>query len=523
MLAAVELREIVAASQEATQTRSRNRKVAVLAECLRKMTEGELAIGIGLLAGRPRQGKIGLGYAAVAEVSAAAASESTLSLDEIDRRLDEIARCSGAGATTRRRQLLGALLERATADEQQFLKHALLGAVRQGAVEGLLVEAIAAGSGVAADAVRRAVMLSGDLATVARAAFTEGEAALLRFAIQLFRPLQPMLAQPGGDIETILGELGEVELQWKLDGARVQVHKDGDRIEVYTRKLRAITPAVPEVVELVRALPARRLILDGETIALLPDGRPHAFQDTMRRFSRKRSADEMRGELPLQALFFDCLLLDDDTLLDRTTRERTLALGQAVPGNAMVPRTIVHALDEAEAFLDEALERGHEGVMVKALDAPYEAGRRGAAWRKIKPSHTLDLVVLAAEWGSGRRQGWLSNLHLGARDPEHGGFVMLGKTFKGLTDELLRWQTEAFLQREIGRDTYTVHVKPELVVEIAFDGVQFSPHYPGQMALRFARVKRYRSDKAASEADTIDRVRAIFESSRASGGPPQRL
>jgi DNA ligase-1 len=323
-----------------------------------------------------------------------------------------------------------------------------------------------------------------------------------------------MLAQPGGDIEAILADFGEVEVQWKLDGARIQVHKDGDRVEVYTRKLRVVTPSVPEIVQRVAALPARRLILDGEAIALTADGRPHPFQDTMRRFGRVQPDAATRTELPLTALFFDCLLLDDDDLLDRPTRERTQALEQALPEAAVIPRTIVHTLPAAEAFLDEALERGHEGVMLKALDAPYEAGRRGAAWRKIKPSHTLDLVVLAAEWGSGRRQGWLSNLHLGAREPRSGGFVMLGKTFKGLTDELLRWQTAAFLERETGRDPWTVHVRPELVVEIAFDGVQRSPHYPGEMALRFARVKRYREDKSANEADTIDRVREIFERSR---------
>ena len=514
MLRPVQLAEIVAASRDATHTRSRNRKVAVLAQCLRAMTPDELAIGIGLLAGRPRQGKIGLGYATVAEVAATPALQSTLGLLEVDRRLDEIATVRGAGSATRRRDLFGALLRHATEDEQEFLRRALLGAVRQGALEGVVVEAIAAGSGCAGEAVRRAVMLSGDLSTVARAAFVGGDAALHGFSMQLFRPLQPMLAQPGGDIEEILADFGEVELQFKLDGVRIQVHKDGERVEVYTRKLRPITHAVPEVVERVAALPARRLILDGEAIALTADGRPHAFQDTMRRFGRKQPDATTRAELPLQPWFFDCLLVDDDALLDRPTRERTIALEQTVPGEALIPRRIVDSLADAESFLDEALDRGHEGVMLKALDAAYEAGRRGAAWRKIKPSHSLDLVVLAAEWGSGRRQGWLSNLHLGARDPSSGGFVMLGKTFKGLTDELLRWQTQAFLEREIGRDAWTVHVRPELVVEIAFDGVQWSPHYPGQMALRFARVKRYREDKSASEADTIDRVREIYAATR---------
>ena len=436
---------VVAASASVTQTRSRNRKVGVLADCLRAAPAHERAVAIGLLAGRPRQGKIGLGYAAISAVEVAPAAEATLTLLDVDRRLDAIKACSGPGSTGRRRDLLAELLASATEPEQGFVRRALIGAVRQGALDGLLAEAIAAGSGASAVAVRRALMLSGDMATVATAAFEGQDAALSGFAVQLFRPLQPMLAQPGGDIASILADFGEAEVEFKLDGARIQVHKDGDRIEVYTRKLRPVTAAVPEVVELAAALPARRVILDGEAIAIDGSGAPRPFQETMRRFGRKRSDADVRAELPLQAQFFDCLLLDDDTLLDAPTRDRSAALADALPADAIIPRRLVRDLSAAESFLDEALDRGHEGLMLKALDAPYEAGRRGAAWRKIKPSHTLDLVVLAAEWGSGRRKGWLSNLHLGARDPTAGGFVMLGKTFKGLTDKLLQWQTEAFL------------------------------------------------------------------------------
>ena len=508
------LHDLVAASTTVSSTPSRKKKTAALAQCLRQMELDEVPIGVGLLRGRPPQGKIGLGYSIVSRVTAPGAAAPSLTLREVDRRLTELKGVSGAGSGQRRERLLGELLALCTGEEQDFLRRAILGAVRQGALDGVIVEGVAAAAEVDAARVRRAVMLRGDLTEVAVAALRGGEAELGGFSLQMFVPLQPMLAQPGGALDEALPELGEAEAEFKLDGARIQVHKDGEKIEVYTRKLRPVTPAVPEVVELVTRLPARRLILDGEAIALRPDGTPRPFQETMRRFGRKSASASMREEIPLSAHFFDCLVLDDQTLIDAPTRERLDALHGALPPEAVVPHQRVNTLEDAEAFLASALRVGHEGLMLKGLDAPYEAGRRGAAWRKIKPAHTLDLVVLAAEWGSGRRQGWLSNLHLGARDPAEGGFVMLGKTFKGLTDELLTWQTEAFLAREIGRDQWTVHVKPELVVEIAFDGVQASPHYPGGMALRFARVKRYRDDKTAAQADTIERVRAIFESGR---------
>ncbi|MCK6428637.1 MAG: ATP-dependent DNA ligase, partial [Burkholderiaceae bacterium] len=373
-----------------------------------------------------------------------------------------------------------------------------------------MIEAIAAAAGVAVADVRRAAMFAGDLGAVARAALTEGAAGLARFAIELQRPVQPMLAQPAEDIADALARLGTAALEWKLDGARVQVHKAGDDVRVFTRNLNEVTAAVPEIVEAVRAAPARELILDGEAIALAAGGAPQPFQVTMRRFGRKLDVDALRAELPLSALFFDVLRRDGDSLVERPARERFAALTDALPSALVVPRLVTGDASAAQAFYAEALARGHEGVMAKALDAPYEAGSRGAAWLKVKRAHTLDLVVLAAEWGHGRRRGWLSNLHLGARDPAANSFVMLGKTFKGLTDELLEWQTRELLAGEIGRDDYTVYVRPELVVEIAFNDLQASPQYPGGLALRFARVKRYRPDKRADEADTIDAVRTIY-------------
>jgi len=353
-------------------------------------------------------------------------------------------------------------------------------------------------------------MLAGELTAVARAALVEGQAGLDRFRLELLRPLQPMLASPAGDVSEALERMGEAAFELKLDGARVQVHKAEDEVRVFSRRGNDVTPAVPELVEIVQALPARQLILDGEVIALRPDGAPLPFQLTMRRFGRKLDVARLRGELPLTPFFFDVLHLDGEDLLDHPAAERFAALGASVPG-LTVPRIVTSDAEEADAFFAEALQRGHEGMMVKALDAPYEAGRRGFSWLKIKPAHTLDLVILAAEWGHGRRQGWLSNLHLGARDPENGGFVMLGKTFKGMTDEMLAWQTKKLQEIALGTDGWTVHVRPELVVEVAFSDVQESPQYPAGMALRFARVKRYRDDKTAAEADTIGTVRKIFE------------
>ena len=362
-------------------------------------------------------------------------------------------------------------------------------------------------------------MMAGDIGVVARAALTEGRAGLDRFAIQLFRPVKPMLAQPADNVEDALATLGRAALEYKLDGARIQAHKAEGEIRVFSRRLNDVTGAVPEIVEAVQSLPAREAILDGEAIALRPNGRPQPFQITMRRFGRKLDVGAMRKALPLDSFFFDALMLDGANLLDLPAEERFAALREALPASLLVPRTVTDRPDEAAAFVGQALAAGHEGVMAKALQAPYQAGARGKSWLKVKAATTLDLVVLAAEWGSGRRQGWLSNLHLGARDPA-GSFVMLGKTFKGLTDEMLAWQTEQFLAREVARDRYTVYVRPELVVEIAFNDLQASPRYPGGLALRFARVKGYRPDKSPDDADTIDTVRAIYDRQGAAGTKP---
>ncbi|MGH8904248.1 MAG: ATP-dependent DNA ligase, partial [Egibacteraceae bacterium] len=349
----------------------------------------------------------------------------------------------------------------------------------------------------------------GDLGAVAKAVIAEGQKGLARFRLQLLRPVQPMLAQTATDLHDALSRICPAAVEWKLDGARIQVHRQGDEVRAFTRNLADITERMPEVVEATRALPLNAVILDGEAIALSADGRPRPFQVTMSRFSSRLQIAQHRKTTPLSPFFFDCLHLDGDDLIDRPTKERFAALDATVPEAQRVPRALASEETQGQRLLDVALEHGHEGVMVKALDAPYEAGRRGAGWLKVKQAHTLDLVVLAAEWGHGRRRGWLSNLHLGARDPENGGFVMLGKTFKGMTDELLAWQTERLLELRTKQDEYTVYVRPELVVEVAFDGVQASPRYPGGLALRFARVKGYRPDKRPGEADTIDTVRAI--------------
>jgi DNA ligase-1 len=363
-------------------------------------------------------------------------------------------------------------------------------------------------------------MLCGEIAPVARAALVDGAAALSRFALQPFQPLQPMLADTAADVEGALADLGEASFEYKFDGARIQAHKVGDEVRVFSRNLRDVTVAVPEVVDVVRAMPAESIVLDGEAIALRPDGSPLPFQITMRRFGRKLDVDRLKTELPITPLFFDALYLDGSSLVDEPLSRRFATLIEQARGRdpegggpriTLVPRIVTASADEAAAFAARALASGHEGVMAKALDGRYAAGRRGSAWLKVKQAHTLDLVILAVEWGSGRRTGTLSNLHLGARDGERGGFVMLGKTFKGLTDEMLAWQTAKFLELEIGRDAHTVYVRPEVVAEIAFNDVQASPQYPGGFALRFARVKRYRSDKTAADADTIATIQRIHQ------------
>lgn len=511
--------DIARASQRVAGASARLEKIGHLASCLRSLSPDEVDVGVALLSGEPRQGRIGVGPSTLEEARCSGAAHSpTLTLKAVDTVFDRVATLQGPGSTAGRVRLLGELFERATPEEQDFLARLVLGELRQGALKGLLIEGIARAAEVSASEVRRALMLTGDPASVARTALAEGRSGLRRFSVRLFRPLQPMLAQPAEDLSDAIRRLANVGLEWKLDGARVQVHKSGQEVRVYSRRLNDVTVAVPEIVEVVRSLPAREILLDGETLALRADGSPHPFQVTMRRFGRKLDVERVQREIPLTPFFFDCLYVEGETLLDRPAAERFAALAHALPAEAIVPRIVTADSEQGEAFLQEALRGGHEGMMAKALEAPYEAGRRGQGWLKVKPSHTLDLVVLAAEWGHGRRRGWLSNLHLGARNPAGGGFVMLGKTFKGMTDAMLAWQTQKLQEVEVGRDAHTVHVHPVFVVEVAFNEVQASPKYPAGLALRFARVKRYRPDKRPDDADTIDAVREIFARQVSRGG-----
>ncbi len=508
------LDEIAQTSFAVASTSSRLAKIARLAECLERARPDEVAVAVAYLSGVLPQGTIGVGWAALKELPEPA-QEATLGLLEVDAAASRIAAVSGPGSQARRREELAALFGRATDDEQRFLVALLLGELRQGALEGVMSAAVAKAVGLPAEDVRRAAMLAGDLAEVAAVAVRDGARGLGRFRLTPLRPIQPMLAQTAEDIEDAFVRIRPAAVEWKLDGARIQVHRKGDEVRAFTRNLADITDRVPEVVEAVLELPVDAIVLDGEAIAFGPGDRPLPFQVTMSRFGSKVNVPELREAVPLSPFFFDVLHLDGEDLIDRPAGERLAALVERLPAELQVRRIETPDPSEGQRFLEDALAHGHEGVMVKSLDAPYEAGRRGLGWLKVKVAHTLDLVVLAAEWGHGRRQGRLSNLHLGARDPETGGFVMLGKTFKGLTDEMLAWQTERLRELEARTEGHVVHVRPELVVEIAFDGVQTSTRYPGGVALRFARVKGYRPDKAPEDADTIDAVRAVH-----SGGAP---
>jgi DNA ligase-1 len=503
------LDEIVQTSRTVAETRARSAKVEALAACLRRLGPDEMATGVTYLSGAlPR---IRVGWASLRDLPPPASPPPTLELLEVDAGLSRIAAASGAGSQARRKEELRALFSRATESEQRFLRGLLHGELRQGALEGVMTEAVARAADVPVADIRRALMLTGDLTKVASAALADGAAGLAQFRLEVLRPVKPMLAQTAENPAAALERTGPAAVEWKLDGARLQVHRLGPEVRAFTRSLADVTERVPEVVDAVLALPVEGVVLDGEVIALRPDGRPHPFQVTMSRFGSSVDVEVQRSSVPLSPVFFDCLHVDGDDLLDRPCAERFVQLAMHVPEALRVPRVETAEPTDADRFLEDALAHGHEGVMVKALAAPYEAGRRGAAWLKVKRAQTLDLVVLAAEWGHGRRQGKLSNLHLGARDPASGEFVMLGKTFKGMTDEMLAWQTERLLELQESTDGYTVHVRPELVVEVAFDGVQASSRYPGGVALRFARVKGYRTDKSAVEADTIDLVRAFHD------------
>jgi DNA ligase-1 len=507
----VRFSDVVDVSRAVAQTSGRLDKIGQLAALLSHTPADLIAIVVGFLIGEPRQGRMNVGMALISSMRDVRPAEAgSLAVQDVDATFDRLATISGAGSARARSDLLRGLFERATADEQDFLSRLLFGELRQGALEGIFVDTVARASGIAVATIRRAAMMAGELPSVAHVALTEGEAALGQFVLRPLQPVQPMLADSAADVDTALGDLGEASFEYKLDGARIQAHKVDDEVRVFSRNLRDVTIAVPEVVEIVRALPVRQIVLDGEAIVLRPDGRPQPFQITMRRFGRKLDVDALRTTLPMTPFFFDALYQDGSALVDEPLTRRVGVLNDVVPAANLVPRIVTAHPAEAAAFAKAALATGHEGVMAKALDAGYAAGRRGSAWLKVKQARTLDLVILAVEWGSGRRKGWLSNLHLGARDPATGAFVMLGKTFKGLTDAMLEWQTRRFLELEVARDQYTVYLKPEVVAEIAFNEIQTSPHYPGGLALRFARVKRYRDDKSAAEADTIATVREMY-------------
>ena len=503
------LGRVVEASSRIAQTTKRLVKIQHLSQLLSELAPEEIEIAAAMLTGQARQGRIGVGYAAIERTLTAPAPAATLTLADVDRAFDAIEATEGLASENRRFELLRGLFARATEEEQRFLRNLLAGDLRQGALAGLMLEGVAKASGLPLERVRRAVMVAGSISAVARALMERGAPALEQYDIQLFRPVQPMLAQTAGDVSAALASMGEAAIEFKLDGARVQVHRSGSQVRVFSRRLNEVTDSVPEIVEAVRKYHARDFILDGETIAVAPDGRPCPFQVTMRRYGRILDVAAMRAELPLSPFWFDILYLDGASLLAEPQVRRFAVLTALSPPEAVVPAVVASSVEAAEAFFQKSLDQGHEGVMLKALHSPYVAGARGEAWLKVKRVHTLDLVVTAAEWGHGRRQGWLSNLHLGARDPQTGAFAMLGKTFKGLTDEMLAWQTEELLKLEISRDNYTVFVQPKLVVEIAFNDIQVSPRYPSGLSLRFARVKGYRPDKSADDSDTFETVRKL--------------
>lgn len=499
---------IVETSSAVSATRSRKAKTEALQSVLAELHPADIHTVVSWLSGELPQGRIGIGWRTLSNIGVEPAHTSSLTIGDVDRTISAIASTSGSGSTARRRELLVDLLASVTSAEREFLIRLMTGELRQGALDGAMTDAIAKAAGLKLEPVRRAFMLSGRLSATAFAALTGGEDELSRFGLEIGRPVRPMLASPAETLESAWTELkGDVSVEYKLDGARIQVHRNGDEVHVYTRTLREITDGVPELVELIRGLSCTSVVLDGETLALNDGGRPRPFQETMSRFGAQSA-----HELLLRPYFFDCIHLDGVDLLDEPLERRLQALGRVAPEHR-IPSLLRPDADAAAAHFDDALDAGHEGVMIKSLSSLYAAGRRGRTWQKVKPEHTLDLVVLAAEWGYGRRTGWLSNLHLGARDPDGGAPIMVGKTFKGLTDALLEWQTEEFPKHERSRDEHAVYMTPDLVVEIELDGVQTSTRYPGGVALRFARVLRYRPDKTPREADTIDSVRTLLPSS----------
>ncbi len=501
---------VVRASMGVAQTPARSGKVAILAELLRGLEPGEVAPSVGFLSGVPRQGRVGIGYARAYQIDVPPAVDETLTVADIDQAIDEIEAATGGGSQARRRELLIALFTRATEPERDFLRRLLTGELRQGALAGVMADAVARAAGTPAPLTRRALMLSGDLTHTAELAITGGEEALRAVGFELLRPILPMLASPAATVAEAIGSFESASVEWKLDGIRIQIHRRGDEVRIYTRNLNDITASLPGIVETIRRLPVTQAVLDGEALWMGPDG-PAAFQETV---------SLIDSEAPPEGVvtfLFDVLHLDGEDLLDHPLHERAARLGRVAP-QLQIPRRLTDDAAVGNQVLTDAIDAGHEGVVIKDAASVYAAGRRGKAWRKVKPVETFDLVVLGAEWGHGRRRGWLSNLHLGARDAQTGEFIMVGKTFKGLTDELLDWQTHELLARESSRQGIAVYVRPELVVEIALDGVQRSTRYPGGVALRFARVKRYRPDKSPDEADTIEALRGLLRGGRVASG-----
>jgi DNA ligase 1 len=483
-------------------TTSRSRKVAVLAALLQQLDPAEIPPAVGFLAGVPRQGRVGVGYSTIYRLEQTPTEQPSLTVGDLDRAISAIQETTGSGSAAARRQTLGDLFARATEEEADFIRRLFTGELRQGALAGLMVDAVAKAAGVPGEATRRALMLSGDLTRTAEIAIAEGEEGLREVGFEIFRPIFPMLASTAESAQAAVGSFDRASVEWKLDGIRIQIHRRAEEVRVYTRNLNDITETLPGIVRPVRALPVTQAVLDGEALWMTAGG-PAAFQETV---------SQIDSDAPPEGIvtfLFDALHIDGDDLLDAPLEERAARLDAIAP-ELRIPSVVTSDPDTAERVLEEALSAGHEGIVVKDASSRYVAGRRGKAWRKVKPVRTYDLVVLGAEWGHGRRQGRLSNLHLGARDPRTGEFVMVGKTFKGMTDELLEWQTQELLGRETARQGIAVMVRPDLVVEIALDGVQSSTRYPGGVALRFARVKRYRNDKSATEADTIDDLRSLL-------------
>jgi DNA ligase-1 len=476
--------------------------VTILADLLGRLEPEEVAIAAGLLSGVPRQGRVGVGYSTIHGIESVAADEPTLTVADLDTAISQIQAATGSGSGARRKELLADLFGRATEPEAAFVRRLFTGELRQGALAGLMVDAVAKAAGVPAALTRRALMLSGDLTRTADVAMSGGEDGLREVGFELFRPIFPMLASTAESVADAVSSFERASVEWKLDGIRIQIHRRGDEVRIYTRNLNEITHALPGIVDAVGRLDVEQAVLDGEALWMADDG-PAAFQDTVAQIDADAPPEG------ISTFLFDLLHLDGEDLLDTPLEERAAKL-EAIAPQLRVPSILTTEPGDGERALEESLAAGHEGVVVKDAASLYAAGRRGKAWRKVKPVRTYDLVVLGAEWGHGRRQGWLSNLHLGARDPRTGEFVMVGKTFKGMTDELLEWQTKELQQRETERRGITVFVRPELVVEIALDGVQSSTRYPGGVALRFARVKRYRPDKRADEADTIDDLRSLL-------------